>query len=64
MTQLTGKECKIIGIAIGKLNILSQMVADGYWVDATQEEMEELLRKLEQIEKEANLEKKGRGDGV
>jgi hypothetical protein len=57
MTQLTGKECGICGLAIGKCNILSQMAGDGYWVDATKEEMQELLRKLEQIQKEATEER-------
>jgi hypothetical protein len=58
MTQLTEKECEICGIAIAKCNIISLMVTDGYWVKATKEEMEELLRKLEQIQKEAIAEKK------
>ena len=50
MTQLTEKECGICGLAIGKCNILCNMAGGGYWVDATIEEMQELLRKLEQIQ--------------
>jgi hypothetical protein len=64
MTQLTEKECGVCGLAIMKCNMLSLMVTDGYWVDATKGEMEELLRKLEQIQKEAALAKGGTMDGI
>lgn len=55
MTQLTGRECMICGMAIGKCNIMSQIINDkGFWIDATLEEMQELIRKLEQIQKEGS----------
>lgn len=52
MTQLTARECMICGMAIGKCNIMSQVVSNskGFWADATFEEMQELIRKLEQIQ--------------
>jgi len=54
MTQLNERECGICGLAIAKCNVLSQMVGnDGFWVNSTLEEMQELLRKLEAIQKEA-----------
>jgi len=53
MTQLTEKECRICGLAIGKCNLVTQFAGEGFWVDATREEMQDLLKKLEQIQKEA-----------
>jgi hypothetical protein len=44
----------ICGVAIGKCNIISQVITDKiFWIeDTTLEEMWELIRKLEQIENE------------
>ena len=61
MTQLTARECIICGMAIGKCNVISEVInyGPGFWVDATLEEMQELVKKLEQIENES----KGSGSG-
>jgi hypothetical protein len=52
MTQLTAKECMICGVAIGLCNLKSGLTGEKYWVKATQDEMQELLRKLEAIQTE------------
>ena len=54
MTQLTAKECMICGVAIGLCNLRTQMTGEKYWIDnTTLEEMQELLRKLTEIQTEA-----------
>jgi hypothetical protein len=54
MTQLTARECRICGVAIGKCNVISEVInyGPGHWNDATLVEMQQLLQKLEQIENE------------
>jgi hypothetical protein len=54
MTQLTARECRLCGVAIGKCNVISEVInyGPGFWVEASLEEMQELIRKLEQIENE------------
>lgn len=55
MTQLTSRECMICGMAIGKCNVISEVInyGPGIWNNASFEEMRELIRKLEQIQIEA-----------
>jgi hypothetical protein len=55
MTQLTEKECGICGLAIAKCSILSQLgVLQKPWIDATEDEMQAVVKKLELIQQERN----------
>ncbi len=46
----------ICGMAVGICNIMTLLEGEGYWIETTKEEMVELLRKLEAIQKESQAE--------